>query len=244
MIRHTKTKITPTHENGNAIWLILLTIALFSILGAVISRNSASIDQTGSIESDRIKAAAMLRYAKSIETAVQTMLLNGVSENDLDFVAMAGHDNTNCNTPECEIFNIAGGGVDYQSAQDILDDDSFTGSWHVTTGNRVYQFGCDDSNNGCTELLLIARDLPKSICLQINRIQDITNTGNDAPQQTEVIEGSAYTGSYSTTVNSAFIGGTNAGVESTEVQGKAAGCIFEYSASQDKYHFYQVLISR
>ncbi len=244
MMPDTHLNHTQSTESGNAIWLILITVALFGILGAVISRNSASVDQTASVESDRIKAAAILRYAKSVETAVQTMLLNGISENDLDFVAMAGHDNTNCNDPECEIFNMAGGGVEYQSAQDLLDDDSFTGAWHVTTGNRVYQFGCDDSNNGCTELLLIARSLPKSVCMQINRIQDITNTGNDAPQQTEVIEGSAYTGSYSTTVNSAFIGGTNAGVESTEAQGKAAGCIFEYGASQDKYHFYQVLISR
>ncbi|MGH1404651.1 MAG: hypothetical protein ACRBDL_10455 [Alphaproteobacteria bacterium] len=233
------------HENGNVLWIILLAVALLGLLTGIVSRNSSSVDQAGDVEKNRIKAAAMLRYAKSVEAAIQRMMLHGVSENDLDFLAFGPtYDNANCNKDDCDIFNMAGGGIEYKSPSDIVNISGYTSGWNVSTGNRVYQFGCDDADNSCTELLLLASNIPKSVCLQINRIQGITNPGDDAPQQTEIIEGTTYDGSYSTTVNSASIGGTNTTTESPQAAGKSAGCVFEFGGSQDKYHFYHVLIAR
>ncbi len=233
------------NQNGNALWFILLAVALLGFLVGIISRNRSSVNQSGSVEQARIKATSLLRYSKSIETAVQQMMLDGTSENDLDFVAISdAHDNVNCNDATCEVFNVKGGGIQYRSVADILSNSSYTDIWHVSTENRVYQFGCDASNNGCTELLLLAKNIPKSICLQINRIQGITNPSNDAPRQSEILEGLAFTGSYSSTINSVYIGGTNASNESPQVKEKSAGCVFEFGSSQNTYHFYQVLIAR
>lgn len=232
-------------QNGNALWFILITIALFGALTAMLSRNSGSVNQSGDIEQSRIKASALLRYSKSVETTVQQMRLNGTSENDLDFVAIdAAHDNPNCTDTSCEVFGAEGGGIQFKSPSDIVDVDSYTGSWHVSTANFVYQVGCNDSNNSCTELLLLATDMPRDICLQVNAILDTSNPSGDAPQINEIIEGTAYTGAYDTTINGDAIGGTNAANEAPELRGKMAGCVFEFGSAQNKYHFYQVLIPR
>ena len=233
------------NQDGNVLWFILLAVALLAFLTGVVSRNSASIDQTGSVEDARIKAGHLLRFAKSVETTVQRMMLNGISENDLDFVAIsAAHNNTNCSTDECEVFNIKGGGITYENVAGLLNDSSHTDDWHVSTENRVYQFGCDAATNRCTELLLLADNVPRPVCIQINKIQNITNPGGQLPQQREVLEGSAFTGAYSTTINTDMIGGTDASNESPQVKGKSAGCIYEFGGGQNKFYFYQILIPR
>ena len=233
------------NQKGNALWFILIAVALLAFLTGFLGRNSGSVDQAGNIEQARIKAAALLRFSKSVETTVQTMMMSGISENDLDFVAISGaHDNTNCSNTECEVFNVEGGGIKYRSPAQILSDTNHTETWHVSTENRVYQFGCDAANNGCTELLLLAKDVPEAVCLQVNKIQGITNPSGAAPQQLEILEGSAYTGSYSTTINAVSLGGTNATNEAPQVKGKSAGCIFEFGSGQNNYFFYQVLIPR
>lgn len=233
------------NQSGNVLWFILLAVALLAFLTSVISRNSSSVNQTGNVERARIKASSILNYAKSVEATVQQMLLSGISENDLNFVEIStAHDNTNCTSENCEIFHIGGGGIAYRTPAELIGDNTHTDIWHVSTENRVYLSGCDDANNRCTELLLIAKNIPQSICLQINRIQGITNTGGDAPQIQDIFDGTAFTGTYSTTINTISIGDTNATNEAPEAQGKAAGCVYEFGSGQDIYTFYQVLIPR
>jgi len=233
------------NQKGNVLWFILITIALFGALAAVISRNSSSVNQSGNIEKARIAAAALLRHSKSVENTVQKMILNGVSESDLDFVAIsANHDNPNCSAAECEVFNVAGGGIAYKSPAKIINNSSYSGNWLVSSQNLVYQQGCDALSSSCTELLLLAADIPKSVCLQVNAILKTTNPNSDAPQQQEILDDEEFAGVYSSTINSQFIGGTNATNESPELNGKSAGCLFEFGSAQNKYYFYQVLLSR
>ena len=233
------------NQHGNAIWFILLAVALLGFLTSVVSRSSSSVNQSGSVEQARIKASSILRFSKSIEKTVQQMILNGVSENDLDFLAIsAAHDNTNCTTTECEVFNVEGGGIAYETPAGLLNDSTFTNIWHVSTGNQVYQFGCDTVNNSCTELLLLVEDIPKDVCLEINKIQGIANPSGDAPQQRWLLTGAAFTGPYSTTINADQIGGTDAINEAPQLKGKAAGCFYEFGSGSPKYNFYQILIAR
>ncbi len=233
------------NQSGNALWFILLAVALLAFLTGVISRNSSSVNQSGGVEQARIKATSILRFSKSVENTVQEMMINGTSENDLDFKAInASHDNTNCSDSTCEVFDVEGGGISYQSAADLLSDSSHTDDWFISTKNIAYQFGCDTTNNGCTDLILLTPNIPKSVCLQINKIQGITNPSGDAPRLLELTYGSEYTGSYDSVVNSTILGGTNATNEAPQVTGKSAGCVFEFGGGQDTYQFYQILIPR
>lgn len=231
-------------ESGNVLWFILLAVALLGLLTMMLNRSASTVEQTGNVEKSRIKASALMRYGKSIETAIQQMLSQGISESDLDFVALgAAYDNTNCTTAECEIFNREGGGISYRTAAQILGDSSFGNNWVISSGNRIYHVGCDTQSAECTDLLLLLPNVPKSVCLQINAIEGITNPSGDAPQQNEVTNGTGFKGDYSA-VNLSFIGGTNAANESPQVAGKTAGCVYEFGGGQNTYYFYYVLLGR
>ena len=233
-------------ESGNVLWFVLLTIALLGMLTFVVSRNSSTVNQSGSAEQNRIRAAALLRYTKSIETAVQKMVLNdGISENDLDFVALgAAHDNPNCNDSFCEVFHVEGGGVDYRRASNVLSDSNFSYSWHISTGNRVGSMGCDDNIPACKELLLLLQGVPEGICLQVNKILGIENPSNALPQQSDVNHGSAYQGSFTNNPTNEYIGGTNAVTQSPQVRGHQAGCVYEYGGGQNTVYYYHALLPR
>lgn len=233
-------------DSGNVLWFVLLTIALLAILTFIISRNSSTVNQSGRAEQDRIKAAALLRYTKSIETAIQKMVLNdGISENDLDFVAInAAHDNPNCVESFCEVFDVVGGGIQYRSAADVLSDRSFPNNWLISTGNRVGGMGCDDASANCKELLLLLKNVPEGICLQVNKILGIDNPSNALPQQEEVAEGSEFTGSFTSNISNEYIGGINAINESPQVRGYQAGCIYEFGSGQNNVFYYHALLPR
>lgn len=229
------------------LWFILLAVALFGILAAVISRSNSSVDQTASIEQARLKASALLRFGKSVQQSVQQMILNqGVSENDLDFLKIdSNHDNVNCASDECDVFAQTGGGISYRTAAQVLGITTFTNNWHISTNNTVNQFGCDTTNNRCTELLLTLKNVPQSVCIEINKIQKITNPSEDAPQMNRIIEGDAFDGTFVTTgINSNQIGGSNATNEAPEVNGKSAACVYEFGGSPASYVYYQVLLER
>lgn len=242
---HDRMKTIFKDQSGNILIFILLAVALLGFLTSIVSRNSGSSSQAGTVEQNRIKATAILRFSQGVQSAVEQMRLKGISENDLDFVAIdADHDNPNCTDTECEVFSRQGGGLSYETPAALLRDDDHTDTWHVSTANRVEAFGCDDNNVLCTEMLLLAKNIPQSVCLQINKLQDITNPSDDAPRMLDVTEGDEFDGTFSSTINANLIGGSDATNEAPEVDGKPAGCVFDFGGGQNEYFFYQVLIAR
>lgn len=237
-------KRTPDSQSGNVLWFILLAVALLGFLTLVVSRIGSSVEQSGNVEMTRIKASALMRYMASIETSVSKMLAQGISENDLDFAAInAGHNNPNCTQTQCEVFHVEGGGMSFRKPSEILGDTSITDNWVVSSGNRIYNIGCNDNTEECTDLLLLMPHVPKSVCLQINAIAHITNPSGDAPRQNEIYQGTGFDGTY-TPLSGSYIGGTNAVNESPQVAGKPAGCVYEFGGGQNTYYAYKVLLAR
>ncbi len=233
-----------SNQSGNALWFILLAVALFGILTATVSSNMSQVEQTGSKEQNRIKALALIRYAKEIEAGVQRMYLNGVSENDLDFVQMnATYNNPNCNSDECDVFAVSGGGVQLRAPEDILGNAASSTDWQLTDDNRVYRLGCDEHSFDCTELLLLIKHIPTAICLEVNSALGIENPSGDAPQMIGIQEGAGFTGAYNA-ANSYILGGPNVTQEAPQLSGKSTGCFYEYGGGQNQYFFYQVLTER
>lgn len=172
------------------------------------------------------------------------MIISGVSENDLDFVAIgASHDNTNCTENHCEVFHVDGGGIPYRTAAEIIKDQNFTNNWLISTGNRVGGMGCDDASDSCRDLLLLLSGLSDTICEQINRIADIDNPSSAPPGQQYVEEGTEFTGSYSVNIQNRILGGSDATNESPEVAYKSAGCVTKFDGTSTNYLF-QVLVAR
>lgn len=233
-------KYSSDSQSGNVLWFILLAVALLGFLTIVVTRSGSSVEQTGSIEQARIKASALMRYAKSVETAVTQMRSNGTSENSIDFITLgASYDNASCTDPSCEVFHVNGGGITYQSAGDVLNDRNFAQNWVVTAANRVGGMGCDDNTDDCRDLLMLVRGMPDTICLQVNAILRVENPSGTPPSQANLGLTPEFDGSFTPAGANNLIGGAAAN-QSPQVKNRAAGCIYHNSENI----FFQVLIPR
>lgn len=233
------------NQSGNALWFILFTVALLGFLTAILSRSGSSIDQAGNVEQQRISASAVIRYGKSIETAVRQLVANGTSENNLDFAGLgATYDNPNCTQSTCEVFNTEGGGVVVVPPTNVLGISDFSDEWLVSTGNRIGQQGCDDVDDSCRDLVLLLKNIPDQMCVEINNVLGVTNPSGTPPTQEFVEEGDPFTGNFGVNSSNHLIGGTDPTRESPQLRGKEAGCIRQNGGGQDRNFYFQILLAR
>lgn len=243
-------------ESGNALWFILLAIALLVALTFAITRTSETTEQTGSRDRNRIQATDILRQAKSIEQAVDKMRIAGLSENDISFdnSFISGYANTRCTQGDkCKIFHASGGGLTYKVPDPAwLDTDESSetapeyGYWYFYGTSCVPNIGTGESgciaSESATDLIVGLPWIREDLCVEINRLAGVDNlTGPVAPP---VIAGAAYddppakfTGDYT---NEAEI--DNA---AHNFQRHQSGCFKGDSADPNQgFHFYHVLIAR
>lgn len=106
-------------QSGSAIIYVFAGVILFAALAFTFARgfkgNVTDVDE----KTARIGATEVLEYVKSVDRAVNKMLLNSVSENDLGFTndvttltasgATIYSGNANCTTNSCQVFYPDGG---------------------------------------------------------------------------------------------------------------------------------------
>lgn len=229
------------NERGNVLWFIMIGIALLAAITMVISRGSSSVDQAGDYEQNSVQASQLMRYAKSIETAVQEMKLNGISENDISFensLTTTDYTNSNCGISDCLLFYVDGAGLEYRnfsSLQSTAGDWIFTGANNVgTTANPVGTTAASSGN----DLLMLLPNVKSAVCTHINRTLGVGTAGT-LPTETTGIATTAFTGAY------AGGGPTILDGDPTpfELDGKRSGCFIDANDS-DKVYFYHVLLAR
>lgn len=216
-------------QRGNALWFILVGVALLGALTIILSRSGSTVDQTGDFEQRSIQINRMLRYAKSIEAAVQEMRLRGVSENEISFqntVTTADYTNANCddtadrNFPDCMVFDVGGAGLSYQDAPEGINDGS---EWIFNARNIVDGVG----DNTKTDLIMVLTNVRDTICTQINRELDESFGGPENGVNLEPFAGQYLTGQ---TINFA--------------DGRRTGCLQYDNGTITAPLFYYVLIER
>ena len=209
-------------EQGNVLWFILIGVVLLGLLTMVLSRSGSTVDQSGDIEQQRVKASQILRYSKSIEAAVQEMRLRGVSENDISFenaITAVDYTNANCTTTDCRLFESGGAGLTYTNPPPSTNDGS---EWIFNATNNVA-----DLETTRPELLMILPNVRSSLCAQINRMLGSTYGGTESD-----VDFTAFTGTYTAT-------------ETIDLaDNQEAGCIDYDNAGTTEPFFYQVLIKR
>ncbi len=243
-------------ELGNALWFVLLAIALLAALTMTITHLSDTAEQSGGKEMDRIAASQIMRVAKGWEQAVGQMQTREISANDISFASsgMVGYTNPNCNSTACGFFNTAGGGQTYTAPDTAwLDSNNaaaaFYGQWIVTgklcvqgVGNLNEAIGADCSMDGDAsneDLVLLLPYVKGSLCREINTLLGITNPGGNPPVDTGDIWASSpqFTGT--------FANGTNIGVNNIYLYRKPYGCLEGAGTPPaGTYTFYHVLLAR
>lgn len=212
-------------EQGNALWFVLVAVALLAALTMAMTRSSDTVEQTGDTERARILASDIMRYTGGIKAAIDKMLISGISESDPCFHAPDwGHNDYNgasCTESANRLFDSGGAGLSWRTF-------SFVSGWDI--------FGSHMVQNLETSLpeLIIQAQVNGPICREINTLLGITNPSGDAP--VDAIDSIArFIGSYALAAPDNVIGD-----QAAELDGQEAGCRKEGS----NYFFYQVLIKR
>jgi hypothetical protein len=240
-------------QKGNILFIILIAIGLFALLGSVVMDGESTTNKIGE-DKAKIYAQDIISYANAMETAVQNMLARGVSETDLcfDFDVYPGGDDgyehAACSDTKNRVFHPDGGGASYKIPPAIYFDQSYAsdlraGSYLFSASAEAYDVPLTTALTN-TELLLYVFGLQKNICIQINNLLNIGLKNADPPieQSSLAINNSSirFTGSY--TANSFDIGTPT----TNEIKGKNAACVQSSNTGNfpDGYVAYFVLHAR
>lgn len=150
-------------ERGNALFLILIAVALFAALSYAVTqsgRGSGTIDKEQSL----ISSSQITQFPAAVRTGVTRMIITGTTVGTLDFTTAP------TNSADTEVFGTSGGGVVYQdppaniggaTAWTFLDAAHATDGWYiggvgtdtVTTGREVIAVLDGVSSNICSSIL-------------------------------------------------------------------------------------------
>ena len=223
------------NESGNALWFILIAIALLAALTVVVTRSSDTVEQSGDVERQRIAGSDIMRYAATIEQAVEQMRLRGLSENEISFENsfVSGYANARCPDNGCKVFNVEGGGINFTSASSNVSASSwlFTGADSVT---GVGEDGTGETSSADNELLIMLPGISQALCGRINTELGISGI----PQDTGNAD-----------VATKYVGTFPNGRVIENMGGKKTGC-FEGDVDDNGaniggiYYFYHTLIQR
>lgn len=210
------------NQTGNALFLILIVVALFAALSYAITqsgRGSGNISK----EQKELKAAQLMAYMASIQTAVTRMTLSGTSPADLQFNT-APLSGVPCTTGVNCVFAPEGGGVIFQDWQNF-----FTSVYH----NKLYFYAAGDGayveNVGTTtgdEVMVVIAGIGKdgskedwALCDVINKRLGLPLLASLTPNQPFDIDSPP--------------------VVFDSIPGKTGGC-FRDEVGHDHYGFYWV----
>lgn len=251
---HQKYGAPPQNACGNALVIILVMISLIAALTAVSMRSSnrgaSNMDQ----ETARMQAEKLMRQAKSFESGVvQMVTANQCSENEINFLnSTTTRVYTNPNSPtnhKCDLFSLEGSGLAYANPNAVIFDTNFSadsdfGQWVFTASHCILELGSDD-NDTCEDeevaLMAIVPHINLAVCLRINDLNGIQNTGGAPP--TESFDSTTPT--FDGTLTAASDPELGEGATGTNLIKHATGCFQNTSGSwANSYIFYHALIIR
>jgi len=185
-------------QNGNALFFILIGIALFAALSFTVVRMSRSTSKM-SAQDARLSAEQMLAFAEHVSGSVQAVMLqNGCTLSQVSFENGTVGGYTNASAPDkCKIFNAAGGGMSYYPPpSEAIDTAAAAAAGGATgalagtyyfTGNTCVDGQGSGSIGSCAsdgleneELLLIVPFINAETCDAVNQILKRPGTFTDA----------------------------------------------------------------
>jgi hypothetical protein len=224
------------NESGNALWFILIAVALMAALTATLTGSSDTTEQSGNIEQLRVQAGEVMRFVSGVEQTMRRMQMRGYSESDFSFE----HDddlttflNPKCTDDGCHMFLSTGAGIGYKypSTQWLSGKYSSRdtyGQWEFTGANNVEGVETNDS-----DLVMFLGFLKKPLCEELNIM--LGHSFSEAiPDDDDGISVTPYVGSFPAegVINGAA--------------GKKSACIRSVAGgnSEREYMFYHVLVAR
>jgi len=232
-------------QNGNALFLILIAVALFAALSYAITQSGRGGGNV-SKETAQLQAAQLTQYMAEYQRAIQMLMtVNGCTETQLSFDHVSwGHtDYDNPDSPSderCHFFADAGAGLDPTAfPSDITSEIVFTGR---TSIDGLGRNPGSSGNSYSSELLMVLRGLSYDHCLSLNQGASLS----DPVPQTDPIYTNMF-GSNSGYFNGDFnhqnrIGSSYGGA--ANVDGQVMGCVQASYSGNLEYVGFLALIAR
>ncbi len=168
-------------NKGNALFLILIAVALFATLSYAVTqsgRGSGNVDREQKI----LAASEILQYAASVDQAIMRLqIINGCGDNEISFENINEPGlYINLNAPidkSCNIFDQVGGGIRWQASPSEIRLDASLGQYKFKTGTTSLNLnGIGVAGNG--DLWLVITNSPNfgktgarfvEVCREINK---------------------------------------------------------------------------
>lgn len=215
-------RLRPAHpESGNAFFIILLGVVLFAALMFVFTRSAKQGAGNMTRRQAQLAADDILNFAQTVQRGVDRVYANDCPEGQLNFDQGFDAGYANAAAPadrHCNIFDPAGGGVQYRTVPPDANDGSpwiFTGSDNVAAAT----FG-----TAAPDLVVVVDHLDLAVCQQLNALLKIT--GVPAEQGSYAVD--KFTGTFA----------------ASDQIGSGDGARAECTASGGSYRFYSVLLER
>ncbi len=248
-----------SYEQGNALFLILIAVALFAALSYAVTNSTRSGGGVSSLtETELIKTSVIAQRGAQIKTAIDRMkIIHGVQNWEICFDhANWGHNNYNyssCNNVETNIFNSEGGGVAFGTPDSDWLDTANSGrpryGQYVFQSRRVEGIGTDSGSGGSmNDLVMYLPHLKKDVCVKINEGLGITNPSGDPPTEPNETNPKYFQCTFGESGSHCYGSSIQTAIDGTgdELVGKEAGCARFTNAfgGATSYTFYQVLVAR
>jgi hypothetical protein len=244
-------------EKGSAIIYIFIAIALFAALAFTVSRSlSGGSSPSKNKELDQLRASEILQFSRNLRTAIQTMKIGGVNDDEISFENpyVAGYTNTLCADDRCKVFHPRGGGLSWQSAAEEALSGTFSsaptfGEWHFSGANPVLYVGTPKNtaciSASCAELIAYLPFLKKDVCQQINYMLGMQETELSPPpvDDTDGPDFSAAGAAPPKFSDGGTLYGTGDELDPAELERQLQYC-YEEEPNSGIYVYYQVLLSR
>jgi hypothetical protein len=231
-------------ESGNAIFYIFVAIALLGALSFAVSRGGRGGVDKMQEDKAQLAATSLMNTVDSMQKAVQTMRLRDVAPTSLCFDSTewgaASYTHAGCSDNANKVFHVDGGGTTWTKIPTEALDSSRSaqadyGIWHISAANEVEEIGTTCGADACADLLLMAGNIHRDVCIKVNDLMNVTNPSGVPPVDGDS-DDTAFAGVYTWTKSL----GDEAG--SADLTGQRTGCFFDTAGTQ--YIFYGVLLGR
>jgi len=185
-------------EKGNALFLILIAVALFAALSYAVTRSGSS---GGSIdrETAMIAASQITQYPASLDTTITRMIITGTDVSKIHF-GMDTNPSDGVKENEGNVFHPDGGASTRSSPPanignargtypniGVLSNNTwgFKDLTSSTYGYYIYDIGSNDLTSG-REAFAFLSDISKGVCEQINKGLNLSY--NPIPSQSDAVD--------------------------------------------------------
>lgn len=151
-------------QDGNVVFIILITIALLGMLTLAISDGGQQQTPVLDKEKSTANAARILQHGSVLAASVQTMIRNGIAIEDIE--GMDPNDPDFNQVPvNTKVYHVKGGGVQYLSSVGGSVDPPII--HNIATIKGVGSSDGIGPGNGAEVLMVI--DVPQDVCAALNK---------------------------------------------------------------------------